>query len=1112
MRHSSTRKVAASAAALLTIALFIGPTATAALAAPPAQKLAFTTGAQTLTAGVISNTITVQMQANNGTPVNASSNTTVTLTKTSSGGLFRNTADTATIVSVTIASGTNSASFKYKDTLAGTAPITASTSGLTSATQNETVNAAGLDHIAVAPKTATVPVGVSQSYTTTGFDQFNNSRGNVTGSTTFSIAPDGSCVGASCSATATGAHTVTANDAGHTDTATLTAIEGASKLAFTTAPQTLTAGVTSNTITVQLQTSGGSPVNASSAITVNLATDSSGGIFRNTLDNATIVSVTIASGTNSSSFKYRDTHSGTAAITASATDLSSATQNETVNPAALDHIAISPKTSTIGSGGSQIYSVTGFDQFNNSRGDVTGSATFAISPDGSCNNATASCTATALGAHTVTATVSGKTDTATLTVQAVATKLAFTLGAQTMTAGVTSGTITVQMQDASGAAVNATSDVVVSLSTGSSGGLFRNTADTATITSVTIIAGSNSATFKYKDTLAGSSTITASAAGLTSATQTETVNPAALDHIAIAPKTATVAAGVGQDYTASGFDQFNNSRGEVTGTTTFTITPNGSCTGSTCQATIAGAHTVTGTNAGKTDTATLTVNAGAPTSITLSPSSSTVLAGATQTYTATATDQFGNPLGDVTAQTTFSISPNGSCTANTCSATVVGTHTVTGTNGSATGQATLTIKVAALDHMVLSPADATIASGGSQTYTVEGFDVYGNSRGDITFGTTTYSITPDGSCTSNVCTATVSGSHTVKATRGAKNATAILHVSAGATASIVISPDTASTLAGAGVTYTAQAFDSIGNSLGDVTSETTFTMAPDGSCTANTCSATVAGSHTVTGTDGSFTDDASMTVNPEALDHMVLSPADATIASAAPRPTRSKGSTSTATPAATSRSGPRRTRSPPTARALQRLHGHGLGQPHRQGHARREERDRDPARERGATASIVISPDTASTLAGAGVTYTAQAFDSIGNSLGDVTSETTFTMAPDGSCTANTCSATVAGAHTVTGTDGSFTDDASMTVNPEALDHMVLSPADATIASGGSQTYTVEGFDVYGNSRGDITFGTTTYSITPDGSCTPTSARPRSRAATPSRPRAARRTRPRSCT
>ena len=217
--------------------------------------------------------------------------------------------------------------------------------------------------------------------------------------------------------------------------------------------------------------------------------------------------------------------------------------------------------------------------------------------------------------------------------------------------------------------------------------------------------------------------------------------------------------------------------------------------------------------------------------------------------------------------------------------------------------------------MVLSPADATIASGGSQTYTVEGFDIYGNSRGDITFGTTTYSITPDGSCTSNVCTATVAGNHTVKATRGAKNATAILHVTPGGTASIVISPDNATSLAGAGVTYTAQAFDSIGNSLGDVTSETTFSISPDGSCTANTCSATVAGAHTVTGTDGSFTDDASMTVTPGRSTTSSSRPSDATIAARGLPDLHGGRVRHLRQLPRRPHVGPRRTRSPPTVRA-----------------------------------------------------------------------------------------------------------------------------------------------------------------------------------------------------
>ena len=60
------------------------------------------------------------------------------------------------------------------------------------------------------------------------------------------------------------------------------------------------------------------------------------------------------------------------------------------------------------------------------------------------------------------------------------------------------------------------------------------------------------------------------------------------------------------------------------------------------------------------------------TSITISPSSATVTAGVSQTYGATGSDQFGNSLGDVTGDTTFTISPDGSCTANVCTATVAG--------------------------------------------------------------------------------------------------------------------------------------------------------------------------------------------------------------------------------------------------------------------------------------------------------------------------------------------------------------------------------------------------------------------------------------------------------
>ena len=75
-----------------------------------------------------------------------------------------------------------------------------------------------------------------------------------------------------------------------------------------------------------------------------------------------------------------------------------------------------------------------------------------------------------------------------------------------------------------------------------------------------------------------------------------TVTAGPLDHIALSPATATIGAGGSQAYTATGLDAYNNSLGDVTGATTFTIGPNGSCTGTSCSATIAGAHTVTGTD------------------------------------------------------------------------------------------------------------------------------------------------------------------------------------------------------------------------------------------------------------------------------------------------------------------------------------------------------------------------------------------------------------------------------------------------------------------------------------------------------------------------------------
>jgi endoglucanase len=94
---------------------------------------------------------------------------------------------------------------------------------------------------------------------------------------------------------------------------------------------------------------------------------------------------------------------------------------------------------------------------------------------------------------------------------------------QSLATGVTSSPVTLQLEDSSGLAVNAgTGGVLVNLGTTSNQGIFLNGGGVLT-SAVTIPSGSSSITFSYRDGTVGTPMLTASAAGLTTATQQESV-------------------------------------------------------------------------------------------------------------------------------------------------------------------------------------------------------------------------------------------------------------------------------------------------------------------------------------------------------------------------------------------------------------------------------------------------------------------------------------------------------------------------------------------------------------------------------------------------------------
>ena len=891
-----------------------------------------------------------------------------------------------------------------------------------------------IDHIVISPATASIVAGGTRAYTAQAFDAGNNLLGDVTASTTFTIAPNGSCTGNVCTATTAGAHTVTGNNGGQTSTATLTVTAGPlDHLVLAPTPATTVAGTTQAYTAEGFDAWNNTLGDRTATTTFTIAPN---GSCTGATCTATLAGAHTVSGTSGGK-------TGTASLT--------------VTGGSLHHIVVSPASASIAPGGTQSYTAEGRDQYDNSLGDVTSSTTFTIAPSGSCTGNV--CTATAAGAHTVTGNNGGKTSTATLTVTAGALDhIAINPASASITAGgsqtftaqgfdagdnplgdVTAGTtLTIAPNGSCSGNVCTATTAGAHTVTGTNGG--KTSTATLTVTagpldhlvlspaSATIDVGGSQPYIaqgrdQYDNSLgdvtAGTiftiapdgsctgATCTASVAGAHTVTGTNSgktgtaslqVNAAVVDHIVLSPASASITAAGSQAYTAEGFNAQNNSLGDVTSSTTFTIAPNGSCTGNVCTATTAGAHTVTGNNGGKTDSATLTVTAGPLDHLALSPASATIAPGGSQSYTAEGRDQYDNPLGDVTATTTFTIAPNGSCTGVACTATASGAHTVTGTSAGKTGMATLTVAAGSLDHITISPASATIGPGGSQAYTAEAFDAQNNSLGDVT-ATTTFTIAPNGSCTGATCTASAAGAHTVTGTHSGKSATATLQVSAPVLDHIVISPPSASITAAGSQAYTAQGFDAQNNSLGDVTSSTTFTIAPNGSCTGNVCTATTAGAHTVTGNNGGKTSTATLTVTAGPLDHLALSPASATIAP------------------------------------------------------------------------------------GGSQSYTAEGRDQYDNPLGDRTASTTFTIAPNGSCTGTTCTATLAGAHTVTGTSGGKTGTATLTVGAGALDRITISPANATIARGDSQQYTAEGFDAQNNSLGDVT-SSTTFTIAPNGSCT----------------------------
>jgi hypothetical protein len=562
--------------------------------AGPASSLVYVTAPQTVTLGLCSPALTVQLRDAFGNPAPAVASRTVTFSSTAPATtrFYRDSAcGTGPVNSLDIPAGEHSLTFHFRSTATapGTVTLTADT-GAGTLTVNQTQNLVQRTptRIAFSSPPVSVPEGQCSGALTIEAQDASGGAAPVPASTGVSLSavpstltfyPDTACgmtptglvtipngaaqvqfsfIGASPGSPTITASTTSLGTATQTETVTQVM---PTRLVFATPEKTVTADQCSGAVTVETRdASMVRPVLADT--TVSFTDTAPVGTFTLYLGNACggtpITSAIIPAGSSAVTVSFRATRPPGVDLTASAPSLTPVTQPQTVTagaPAAL--VFTSTAQTVIESTCSAPATVELRDAYGNVAAAATGGVSVALGSTfggnltfhglGTCSGGSAigsvaipagSSTAsfffrsTQVGSPTLTATPGGGGITAAMQVQTIApappTELAFATSPITVQADQCSGPVTVETRDAVGPKPVLT-DTTVSFTSTAPGGTFTLYAGGScmgsAVTAVVIPNGSSTGTVSFRATSAGQPDLTATAGGLSPATQRQTITP-----------------------------------------------------------------------------------------------------------------------------------------------------------------------------------------------------------------------------------------------------------------------------------------------------------------------------------------------------------------------------------------------------------------------------------------------------------------------------------------------------------------------------------------------------------------------------------------------------------
>jgi hypothetical protein len=648
------------------------------------SKLAFTSSPVSGTASSSASVgpITVQEQDAAGNPTTTAE--TIALSSSSSGAKFALTSGGTGITSISIPNGSSSAMFYYGDTTSGSPVITASATGLTSASQSAVISAGPAVKLVFNP--VSPGPGSAGSSISNVVVQLQDSFGNLvtsanTGSVTLSIKSgsaqssfnSGNSSMAVSSGVASFTNLVVNTPGAYTFIATPTGISGvtgtfsstsftvtpgpASTVVVTTPPPASTTAGTSFTVAATLQDALGNVATTSSGpVTLAIGNNPGGGTL-------TCSTNPVAASAGVATFTCSINKAGTGyTLNAGASGATSATTSAlTVTAGAGTQLVVTSNafSATAASSATNAFTTTLEDPYGNpttkssamvlTLSSTSAGAKFAASSSGTvttsvtlpanAQSVTGYYGDTKSGSPTITVAGSALTSgsqSETVT-PAAPSKWVFASSAisGSATSSATLGSIIVQEQDSFGNPT--TTAETLTLASNSSGTKeFSVTSGGTSFTTISIPAGTSSATFFYGDTKSGTPTLTASGSSLTNAIQAETITSGTGTQLVITSTALNVAAGTSPTnaFTTTLEDTFGN---RTTSGSAITVNLSSSSTGTKEFATSSGGTTVSSVTLaantqsviayyGDTESGSPVITAAA-TGLTSGPQTETVIAG-----------------------------------------------------------------------------------------------------------------------------------------------------------------------------------------------------------------------------------------------------------------------------------------------------------------------------------------------------------------------------------------------------------------------------------------------------------------------------------------------------